>query len=116
MANPKQDPMADGIKPYPTEGKTLANPKQNLMADEELFLKVLIVLYRAPSASPTKAVGYKETIGQVATCNLIRERCRAIAVFGGIRRLDRHLAIAMLAIIRIVKGVDVNRCPKGMSR
>lgn len=82
------------------------------MADEELFLEVLIVLYRAPSASPTKSVGYKETIGQVATCNLIRERCHAIAVFGGIRRLDRHLAIAMLAIIRIVKGLMSTAVPR----
>lgn len=116
LANQKQDPRVEGIKPYPIEGKTLANPKQDPMADGKLFLEVLIVLYRAPSASPTKAMGYKETIGQVATRNLIWERGRAIAVFGGIRRLNRHLAIAMLAIIRIVKGVDVDRCPKGMGR
>ena len=87
-----------------------------MLTKKRLLLKMLVVFHRAPRTTPTETMLHKQFIEQIAPLYLVGERCRAVAVFQGVRGLHRHPAVRTPAIVGVVQRIDIHRHASGMGR
>ena len=106
----KKISLADGA------GLIFLCSKLKLLLGGQGLLEVLVVLQRAPGATPGEAVLAEETVAEVMAGNLIGKTLVAVDIGAPGGGLDEQRAVPLPAHAGVVEGVDIDGEATGMVR